>query len=72
MSSSYSLRQSVIETHDLLHRVRPESPGIPTASCIRCFPPPALDTLSLSFTLFWTWFKSAQPAETYSSETVRL
>jgi hypothetical protein len=39
-------------------------------TCLWCYPPPAFDTLKLSFQNFWKWFQLAQGAETYSAKTI--
>src|SRR5215216_1310656 len=39
-------------------------------TCPWCYPPPAFDTLKLSFQNFWKWFHLAHGAETYSTRTI--
>lgn len=39
-------------------------------TCPWCYPPPASDTLKISFKNFWKWFHLTYGAETYSARTI--
>jgi hypothetical protein len=76
-NSSYRIHSLLVDYHDLFHKYYPDqdisvSDTPIDNSCIICNPPPAFESLSASFVTFWNWYKTVQPAETYSGKTIHF